>query len=333
MSSGPRRNPGYSHTNPDANSNSNSNRNFVSKAHNPLSQITKYVVRLELAEFGVWGKMNRLFALMVCFVCFKYMCVALLTPRLARIGERAAHSKYGGRHRLEVAMVAISSDSGGWVETLKNPVTSLSAGVVGVTLILFNRLGIDLDKVTDVQSRADILAVVACSAVLLNALSETDVEARNRDPVGLVGYSLRRPLMAPQRAAEAAVVDRLEWVSTSLLRSTPATSIHLIETDGTIACRAGVVGSGDNLDNFALNTSGMPILNKVLIQSEEVYLPDLQILPGKVEFTYLPINCQSVVVLPWGAGGAAVVGTNQAKSLKLGDIAKIRAVLRMTDLL
>ena len=60
----------------------------------------------------------------------------------------------------------------------------------------------------------------------------------------------------------------------------------------------------------------MPILEKALRLSEEVYLPDLQILPGKVEFSYLPINCQSVLVLPLPGSGAVVMGTNQGKRVR-----------------
>lgn len=217
-----------------------------------------------------------------------------------------------------------------WLDTIKNPVTSLTAGGVGVMIILFNRLGIDLDKVTDVQSRADILAVVACSAVLLNALSETEVEARERDAVALVGYSLRKPLVASTRTERA---SSLEWLSRTLLNTTPATSVHLIDADGCVACRAGVVGQGDDLDREAIDMGSRPILGKCLSQREEVYLPDLQILPGKVEFSYLPINCQSVMILPWDATGAAIIATNKAKSLKLVDIAKIRASLAVAETL
>ncbi len=45
---------------------------------------------------------------------------------------------------------------------------------------------------------------------------------------------------------------------------------------------------------------------------------------GKIEFTYLPINCQSVLILPNGKSDAVIVGTNQAKALKLKDLKKIR---------
>ena len=72
----------------------------------------------------------------------------------------------------------------------------------------------------------------------------------------------------------------------------------------------------------------MSILLKVLQGqgAEEVYLPDLQILPGKVEFTYLPINAQSVLILPLGPGSAVVIATNQAKVLKVKDLGRIRSL-------
>ena len=57
---------------------------------------------------------------------------------------------------------------------------SIGVGATGILILLVNRLSVDLDKVTDVQSRADIISVVACSALLLNVLSETEIEARDR---------------------------------------------------------------------------------------------------------------------------------------------------------
>ena len=68
------------------------------------------------------------------------------------------------------------------------------------------------------------------------------------------------------------------------------------------------------------------------MDGEEVYLPDLQILPGKVEFYFLPANAQSLVILPLqSAGGAVVISTNQAKVLRLSDLQKIRAVCALVD--
>ena len=55
----------------------------------------------------------------------------------------------------------------------------------------------------------------------------------------------------------------------------------------------------------------------------------MQILPGKIEFFYLPINCQSVVIVPLPNGQAAVMGTNQAKVLTLKDLNRIRSTVNI----
>jgi Cofactor assembly of complex C subunit B, CCB2/CCB4 len=69
----------------------------------------------------------------------------------------------------------------------------------------------------------------------------------------------------------------------------------------------------------------------------ESYLPTLQALPGKVEFTYLPRNTQAVLVLPTttttsSSGAAAevvvvVLGANRARSFTPRDIAWCQAAV------
>ena len=210
-----------------------------------------------------------------------------------------------------------------FIQSLKTNTFSLATGSLGITLLLVNRISIGLEGVSDLQSRADLLAVVACSAVLLNALSETEIEARDREAVGLVGYSLRKPVVFTPKNDGG---NEIEWLCNTVVGPTPATSLHIIDSQGKVSCRAGVVGMGDTLEDDNIDITNMPILQKAL-NGEEVYLPDLQILPGKVEFQYLPINCQSVLILPMSNQRAAVLGTNQAKSIKLDDIAKIRSSL------
>lgn len=59
----------------------------------------------------------------------------------------------------------------------------------------------------------------------------------------------------------------------------------------------------------------------------------LQILPGKIEFTYFPVNCQSVLILPLSRSRnlAVAMGTNEAKVLKLEDLVKLRALAAALD--
>lgn len=221
------------------------------------------------------------------------------------------------RPRLRTSLVASFQQSPQYL--------SIGAGVGGIIILLGNRLSVDMERITDVQSRADIISVVACSALLLNALSEQDIVARERDPVALVGYALKSSsvddllLSASQQTAT-------HWYIRAILQCTPATSVHVVRK-GLIVGVGGVIGQGKLGSQLVQSDGSMPILHKVARGGEEVYLPDLQILPGKVEFTYLPINAQSVLLLPSSAQeGAIIIATNQAKVLKLADLARLRAL-------
>jgi hypothetical protein len=179
-----------------------------------------------------------------------------------------------------------------------------------------------MEGVTDIQSRADIISMIACSGLLLNAFSEQDIAARDRDPVALVGFALREPLIASTVGPTAA--DALRWVADTIIRNTPATSVHVFQGER-VLCQAGVISSDPSKGVLQLMQK-RPILNGVLETGEEVYCPDLQILPGKIEFTYIPMNCQSLLILP-AKDLAVVVGSNQAKVFKLDDLTRIRTVV------
>ena len=218
------------------------------------------------------------------------------------------------------------------LQSVQNPGLSIGAGITGVFVLLVNRLCVDLDKVTDVQSRADIISVVACSAVLLNVLSESDIEARDRQPVPLMGYALPSPLLAGDETLNTVQRKTALWAIEGILKTTPATSVHIVRDKKHVVARGGVVGVQDNrAPSFTLDAK-MSIFDKAIADREEVYLPDLQILPGKIEFDFLPANAQSLVILPsQSAEGAVVISTNQAKVLRLNDLQKIRAVCALID--
>eukprot|EP01031_Cornospumella_fuschlensis_P035613 gene35613-43190_t len=231
---------------------------------------------------------------------------------------------------------AQSNGLGSFAEVIKNPAVSLGAGVGGLIIILANRLMAmsalpesALGVVSDIQSRSDILAVMACSAVLLNALSDQEFATRERDVIALVGYALKTPIVTnnqlPQQDRE-----KYLWLMNSILSTTPIKSICIFNEKYEFLGGAGVLSQPPSqLTNVMIQSS--PILSKAIVQDEEVYLPDLQILPGKIEFSYLPINCQSVYILPlpMPQGGAIVVGTNQAKVLKYLDLNRIRSLVEI----
>jgi hypothetical protein len=232
-------------------------------------------------------------------------------------------------------------------------VFAIGAGSVGFIVLLANRLSVDLDKVTDVQGRADILSVLACSALLLNVLSESEIEAKERTAVPLMGYALPSPIIASidgvgkdnnvnadVNGFMSGVQGRaVAWAIDTILRTTPATSVHVVRNVNEVVGRGGVVGLDDDRMSPTLTLGGddiatnMGIFYKAISTGEEVYLPDFQILPGKVEFggVLLPVNAQSLVILPFGErgrgkGSALIISTNQAKVLRMTDLQKIRVV-------
>ena len=71
------------------------------------------------------------------------------------------------------------------------------AGGLGLTAILLNRLAILDLTVSDFQSRLDLIATMAASALLLNALTQQEIETKERDSISLVGYSCTSTLVNP----------------------------------------------------------------------------------------------------------------------------------------
>lgn len=166
---------------------------------------------------------------------------------------------------------------GSLVSIIRDPGLSVGAGLAGLVILVVNRfIAIDTLEVSDLQSRADLLSTIACSSLLLNVLSESDIVARDRDPVALFGYALKEPKVLTNNEKEKELV---KWIIQTILNNTPATSVHVIRNKQFIG-RGGVIGNDDDLNSLKLEIENMKILTKALQNNEEIYLPDLQILPG-----------------------------------------------------
>jgi Cofactor assembly of complex C subunit B, CCB2/CCB4 len=127
-------------------------------------------------------------------------------------------------------------------------------------------------------------------------------------------------------ALTTAQTAELRWLCESLILTKPATASVLVHVRGRTVARYGVMGSSSAV------AADAPIVAKALREaaagsSKETYLPALQNLPGKVEFSYLPENCQTVLLLPLLGGEAVVVvGGSQARAYTPKDIAWIKGV-------
>jgi hypothetical protein len=232
------------------------------------------------------------------------------------------------------------------VAALTTDVASIVGGLLGLLLLLGGRLVLD-DGVSVTASpealgqatRVNLLAVFATGALLLNGISKLDVVAALAEKVVLQGVRVLPPYVESRLVTSTGCLS--SWVLESMLVASPAGSAVLLEDTadddhGTspepedtqrwrIVAWAGIVPPDLSPDKIPPNT---PILNRLLKADTETYLPTLQALPGRVEFSYFPINTQAVLLLPVATKPRKVLalGADQARSFTPRDIAWCQAV-------
>jgi len=233
---------------------------------------------------------------------------------------------------------------------LSSDVGSIVLGLLGLTVSLWGRLShLDYyDSLTSTdggaaalgaQSRADLLGVFAAGAVLLNGVSKLDVTSALAESVVLEGISLGEAVVVDKDIASSMSDDAtkdLKWAMESALDATPARTVVLMIRDNSSggnswrpAALAGTVPADEDLRLCIPESVGStPILDKFLkssSDSKESYLPTLQALPGRVEFTYLPANAQEALLIPVPMKGAKkavlVLASDTAKSCTPRDVA------------
>lgn len=214
---------------------------------------------------------------------------------------------------------------------ITSDIGSIVLGGVGLVLLLVGRLVLDASMNEDttatamgMQARVDLLAVFAVGAVLLNGFSQLDIQSALAEQVALQGNIVTEPVITKKELVNE---QRLSWVLSSITAATPAdTAVLLVNTDElwVPAAYVGVVPTNLMLDDPQLSDQ-TPIMNRFLkltaadaIRSES-YLPTLQSLPGRTEFTnyLLPPNTQAALLLPLilsGRQAVLLLGSNQARS-------------------
>ena len=126
--------------------------------------------------------------------------------------------------------------------------------------------------------------------------------------------------LSPPPSSQGRARATVEWAADSILEAIAAESVFLWHQNTTIL-RQGVLGESRAV------TPG-PILEAArLSPARETYLPDLQALPGRVEFGYLPRNAQAVLLQPLCAGESMLVlGTDRKRAFSPRDIAWVSAL-------
>jgi hypothetical protein len=155
---------------------------------------------------------------------------------------------------------------------------------------------------------------------LLNGISKLDVTSALAESVVLDGETLAKPIFNEAVNRE----NDVTWALESVLAATPANTAVLLslrDDSWSILGLAGVVPRDPVLRQLP-SVGSTPILDRFRKDSsKESYLPTLQALPGRVEFTYLPLNAQGALLVPVNETSALVLGTNTAKSFTPRDVA------------
>jgi len=223
---------------------------------------------------------------------------------------------------------------------------SIAFGIIGICICLWNRLAnLDADSISDSllgeQARSDLLAVFATMAVFLNGVSKLDVTSALAESVLLEGEFIRDTEITQTGKEKLELlglkennIKKLSWCMQSILDSTPAKTsvlmLHDSNSNWTPIAYSGIVPYTQSKRETAPLKGNTPILDRFLKMSndnaKESYLPTLQALPGKVEFTYLPPNTQEVLILPISVSSenssqaVLVLGSDTAKSFSPRDI-------------
>ena len=187
---------------------------------------------------------------------------------------------------------------------------------MGLALVAANRIFLAGELAFGDQSRADLLAVAATMGLILDGLSQVDVEMRESEVVQLRGERGRG--VASSLSDDDAKSAR--WAAKAI-RTIESVKTVVLYHDGKTILREGVLGSSRDVD------AASPTFSAALRTTVETYAPDLQAVPARVDFGCLPKNAQAALIQPFSRGGV-VVACDRKRALSPRDVAKIRVVAR-----
>ncbi|MDT9177263.1 MAG: cofactor assembly of complex C subunit B [Limnospira sp. PMC 1291.21] len=181
----------------------------------------------------------------------------------------------------------------------------LVVGGLGGVLLLVNRL--ETPQILDSQARSDALGVILSALLILTGLLWQQIQPVPPDAVeleGPQGFELQPDL-------PDVVKTELAWASLMLLTNTVTRSL-LVVWDAQVLLRRGVLGVNSQVEPG-------PIVKRVQKTRKPVYLVNLALYPGRIEFDYLPPNTQGVICQPMGDRGVLILGANTPRSYTKQD--------------
>ncbi|MCW6035109.1 cofactor assembly of complex C subunit B [Spirulina subsalsa FACHB-351] len=181
----------------------------------------------------------------------------------------------------------------------------LITGGLGAILLLFNRFS--TSEITATQSRSDALGVILSALLILVGLIWQQIQPKPPETVTLIGEEQFE--LAEDLPDEVKI--ELAWASHLLLTNTVTRSVVLYYQQRTLL-RRGILPPKPEV------TAG-GIIRRVLEQQKPVYLVELKVYPGRIEFDYLPENTQGVICQPLGKNGVLILGANAPRSYTKQD--------------
>ena len=181
----------------------------------------------------------------------------------------------------------------------------LIAGAIGSVLLLINRL--TTVELTPSQARSDVVGVILAGMLALVWLIWQQVQPVSPDAVTLIG---EEGLEFVPDLSDTVKIE-LAWASHLLLTNTVTKSL-VVYYQGRVLLRRGILG---------INSEVNPgiIVKRVLETQKPVYLVNLNLYPGKVEFDYLPENTQGLICQPMGKEGVLILAANVPRSYTKQD--------------
>jgi hypothetical protein len=181
----------------------------------------------------------------------------------------------------------------------------LFAGAVGGILLLINRLS--TVALTPSQSRSDVVGVILAGTLLLIWLIWQQIQPRSPEAVTLIGQEGLE--FAPDLSES--IKTELAWASHLLLTNTVTKSLVAFH-QGKVLMRRGILGK-------TAEVKVGTILERVLKTQKPIYLVNLTLYPGRIEFDYLPENTQGLICQPMGKEGVLILGANIPRSYTKQD--------------
>uniref|UniRef100_A0A6U4WVQ3 GAF domain-containing protein n=1 Tax=Hemiselmis andersenii TaxID=464988 RepID=A0A6U4WVQ3_HEMAN len=194
----------------------------------------------------------------------------------------------------------------------------VAAGSLSLALLMGNRLM--TGELAAAQSRVDLLGVAVSSVMLLTVFARADVQAREKQSVKLAGVEQDEVDTALSEVSQ----QLLRFAAQTYLKVAASTKCVAVVHRGKTVLRQGIMGRAQQVELG-------PIVDKACSDKSQAYLADLQILPGRKEFTYLPVNTQAVIIEPFGESSALIIGADKVRAFTGLDLAMAPVMARLVQ--